>query len=305
MLRLIQSLLLTGLLCKLLFGTVLFAAPDEQATEQTPAQTDANAIMIKQPAEIADYLSLNVGEEHVAATFTTDRTGDNHGGILLLANDSSINGAGSIANLKQYLPNHGWTVMTVALKYAYQPNILLSKPQEKIDIDIAADATASADDTSATATDAVETEKAATEDKPEQPDPHSENLNRIQSAVTYLRQQDMPYIIIIAEGRAAEEAFSCFKADKKIADALISLGAGVTLSEFTEFPDDVVMLEILPSGEGLQQINQRKAEMKRLGKKYQQRLIPAQDLNFYAYQPPLLSTVDGWLYKTFVKQAEN
>ncbi|MCX4186255.1 DUF3530 family protein [Methylophaga sp. OBS4] len=280
-------------------STSALAEEITETNEQAPAKGDV--FLQRHEGSVAGYLSLPVGQTSVDATFMPEMLGRNHGKVLILHDvDGDIDGAGIVHNLRHALTKSGWSTMTVALTYPYQPNLFPSddeQMQQKPDASQAA---------------AIVTNEAmenSSEPAKEQTDTDDvDNAARVAAALTYLKAQAPGPQILLAVGKGAEVAAAAFSRDSQIAAGLIVIAADADIETFTELPSALMLLDIVATEnvDSRKLAQFRRVEMIRVGQSgYAQRSVAASSNDFYGFTEPVFSLVRGWLHKYFVDKADS
>lgn len=280
-------------------STSALAEEITETNEQAPVKDDVT--LQRQAGSVAGYLSLPVGQTSVDATFMPEMLGRNHGKVLILHDvEGDIDSAGIVHDLRHALTKSGWSTMTVALTYPYQPKLFLSDDEQRQQEPDASQASAAV---------TAEATENSSEPASEQTDTEEvDNAARVAAALTYLKAQTPGPQILLAVGKGAEVAAVAFSRDSQIAAGLIVIAADADIETFTGLPPALMMLDIVATEDiaPRKQAQFRRVEMIRAGQSgYTQRSVAASSNDFYGFTDPVFSLVRGWLHKYFVDKADS
>ncbi len=257
-----------------------FAADSEAGTvaESTPLPLQTSA------GHVEGYMTLPLGDEVFDATFVADKTGRDYGKVLILPDqDGSIDSYDLVHTLRMRLAESGWSTMTVALSYPYQPQLLLSpnandeEPAAQIE----------------TTAEAEVGESATTSD---------DNAGRVAAAVAYLNAQQPGPTVIIAMGKSAElSATAIAQVGKDNALIWISPEWQAETAPEAQYVLDITLSD--SAYEETTTVQQRAVMMRKNVAQYSQRQIPGATSNFNGFEQPVFNLIRNWLHKSFAQGA--
>lgn len=291
---------------------------EDMAIEEMPA---SEGIMMRQTSTVKGYQAIDVAGQTIDASYIEETLGERYGVIVLLHDiGDQFDSTGVITSLRHYLPEYGWSTLTLSLDYPLEVNIFLIEDDEKSaeESDVAntedklpSSETTSTDEKSDTPSqsevDKTESDSKQGGDKTVLP-PVS-NKQRIGAVMNFLQAKDVKRIVLIGHGLGGDLAIDLLETLTAPISGLVLIGApslveGKISKEF-EFPIldlygdrdlDTVALAV----------KDRKTLMKRIVNQfYQARRITGADHQFLGLQPTLTATIKGWLRKQFVEQGDN
>lgn len=279
-----------------IFATLLpflvIAANDKDSLSsetETPRAEDnvssAEKSILRQISPIPSFQSLTVAGQKIDATYIEETIGDRHGAIVLLHDQGEqIDSSGVVTTLRHYLPDYGWSTLTLSLDFPFEPEILLSTSLETTKDESSEDLT-----------------KQAT---PESLPPIS-NRQRIEAALAFLAAKDIKQIVFIAHGKGGVIAVDIINTIAVPIFGLIMIGTSAlpTNDQFKNMGQPILDLygdRDLASVS--MAVKDRKAEMKReANTNYSERKIDGADHDFDGLQLILTSTIRGWLKTSFLE----
>jgi len=292
------SLLVAGLL-----PLSIMAADEKTAPEMEDVNIEnANNRMLRQTSSVKGYQPLTVAGEEINAAYLEETLGERHGAIVFLHDKGEqFESQGVVTPLRHALPEYGWSTLTLAFDYPYEPKILLSlidasgaQEQEPIVEEASQENKGSAVETP--------TEELASL-------PAISNQDRIQAALAFLQAKNVKRVIFLGHGAGGDMAIDLLDTIKTPVSALILVGATAQPENevFNQFNFPILDiygtkdLDAVPDA-----VQYRKTLMKRVGNtQYQVRRMEGADHIFLGLDAPLIATVNGWLRKQFVEQADN
>jgi len=292
------SLLVVGLL-----PLSVMAVDEETAPEMEEVNIEnSNNRMLRQTSSVEGFQPLSVAGEEINAAYIEETLGERHGAIVFLHDKGEqFESQGVVTPLRHSLPEYGWSTFTLAFDYPFEPKILLSL----VDASDDQEQEPVADETTEETKDA--TEKSSTDEPVILP--AISNQDRIQAALAFLQAKDVKRIIFLGHGAGGDTAIELLDTIKIPVSALVLVGA-------TALPENEVFsgfnfpildvygandLDNVPDA-----VQHRKMLMKRVNNtRYQVRRIEGADHVFLGLDATLTATVNGWLRKQFVEQADN
>lgn len=265
------------------FVTNGFAADGEpdMAAESMPQSLQAET------GHVEGYMTLPLGDEVFDATHVADKTGRDYGKVLILPDrDGSIDSYDLVHTLRMQLAESGWSTMTVALSYPYQPQLMLS-PDNDADEAEPETQTETAEDTE------LSNDAASNND---------DNAARVAAAVAYLNAQQSGPTVIVAMGKSAELSTTALAQVGKD-NALIWISPEW---QADTVPEAQYILDITLSDLAYDKatLAQRRAVMMRKNvAQYSQRQIPGATSNFTGFEQPVFHLIRNWLHKAFAQGA--
>lgn len=237
--------------------------------------------------QVEGYMTLPLGDAVFDATFVADKSGRDYGKVLILPDrDGSIDSYDLVHTLRMRLAESGWSTMTVALSYLYQPQLMLSADTVADDAEAAPQV-----DTSAEA-----------ESSDNAPPSDDTNAARVAAAVAYLNAQQSGPTVIVAMGKSAElSATAIAQAGKDNALIWISPEWQADTPPEAQYILDITLSDL---GNEKATLAQRRAVMMRKNAvNYSQRQIPGATSHFYGFEQPVFNLIRNWLHKTFSQGA--
>lgn len=251
-------------------------------------------------SERPDYVELTVADESVPALYRRDQTGRGYGAVLLLHDrNGAIDSSGPVSALRQFLPEHGWSVMTVALSHRAEP-----EPQDN---EPTADAENTVNDEDLPAESAEQTEQTDT------PPTESETANmpvsdiqRIQAAVIHIQADNPQQLILAGVGAGALEAIKSIATLPMPAAGLVV----IQTPELDPLAQNALESAFIPvlditAGNARQEFQKaardRAAMMARNQHKgYSQRRLAGASEQFYSQSEAVARMTRNWLYQRFI-----
>jgi len=289
------SLLLVGFLpCSVM------AADEETAPEMGDVNVESdNNRMLRQTSSVEGFQPLSVAGEEINAAYIEETLGERHGAIVFFHdNGEQFESQGVVTPLRHALPKHGWSTLTLAFDYPYEPKILLAVDDATAEQEPVVD--------EASQDNAETVEEAADEPAPL---PAISNQDRIQAALAFLQAKDVRRIIFLGHGAGGDMAIELLDTIKTPVSALILVGATARPENDVFSGFNFPMLDIYGANDldaVPDAVQHRKMLMKRIDNtRYQTRRIEGADHIFLGLDATLTATVNGWLRKQFVEQADN
>jgi hypothetical protein len=273
-------------------------AADESSTDETEMtgiqteKPDENHGIVSQSSSIEGYHPLTVAGQEIEATYIEESLGERHGAIIFLHDRAEeLEDQGVVTPLRHQMPQYGWSTMTVALDYPYEPAILLSATVENVS-------------EARSAEPAVE-EKLGDDDKQEKaPLPPISNVQRLEAAIAFLQAKDIDRIIYVGHGAGGNLAVELLDTETTPIQALvlISTPALTTNDVFNTFQHPILDLYGANDLDGVTEaVHQRKVLMKRTGNaQYSTREISGANHFFTGLETTLVNSLRGWLRSTFL-----
>lgn len=275
-------------------------AADEDSTaeaEMTKTQIDKSSGIVSQSSPIKGYQPLTVAGQEIEATYLEETLGERYGAIVFLHDHArELEDQGVVTPLRHQMPQYGWSTLTLALNYPFEPAILLSPTVE----------------------DASEAGSAepATEEKEgddEQQDklllPPISNIQRLDAAIAFLRAKEIDRIIYVGHGTGGNLAVELLDTETTPIQALILVGTPkLKMNEvFKTFKHPILDLYGDNDLDGVAEaVQQRKVIMKRTGNgQYAIREISGADHFFTGLETILVNSLRGWLRSTFLNDKKN
>jgi dienelactone hydrolase len=282
-------------------------ADDKIVESEFPAPDHS---ILRQEGMPKGYQPLTVAGQEIDATYLEETRGEYYGVIVFLHDQGDQFENRVISPLRQTFPEYGWSTLTLALDYPFEPKIYLSSPE---------------DETSDKKADEKDSEKTA-EPKPAEPEKKEEkavdnaaeektkleaelppvsNTARIQAALEFVQKKDIERIIFVGHGAGGELAIELLDKLTTEVSALILIGTSQLetdqVFETLTFP----ILDIIGSNEHddvKPAAIHRKKLMKQAGNSsYALREVKGADHVFYGLLPQLTLTLRSWLNKHFVE----
>jgi len=297
-----KTVWLSLLIIALLPQSVLAEGEDVSAETEGLNNEETNNRILRQTSTVKGYQPLTVAGQEIEAAYIEETLGERHGAIVLLHDQGEqFESEGVITPLRHTLADHGWSTLTLAFDYPYEPKILLSiadasNAQEQVPEEVVAE-TEQAEQTTET-----NTQEGLSL-------PPISNQDRMQAALALLQAKDVKRVIFIGHGAGGDLAIELLDTIKTPVSALILVGATALpendiLNEFN-FP----ILDIYGSNDldaVPDAVQYRKILMKRNNNTlYEVRRIEGADHIFLGLSATLETTVSAWLRSKFVEQADN
>jgi pimeloyl-ACP methyl ester carboxylesterase len=307
-----------NILFLLLFPFIALAANEEKPADVKTAddKTVASELpssdhsMLRQQSMPKGFQPLTVAGQEIDATYLEETRGESHGVIVFLHDQGEQFENRVISPLRQAFPEYGWSTLTLALDYSYEPKIHLSSSEKE-----AAEKKTTEKDSEKPSepkpADPDKKEKKAVasaaeqKSKPETVLPPVSNIARIQAALEFVQSKNIERIIFVGHGAGGELAIELLDKLTTEVSALILIGTSqletTQVFETLAFP----ILDIIGSNEHddvKPAAMHRKKLMKQAGNSsYALREIKAADHVFYGLLPQLTLTLRSWLNKHFVE----
>lgn len=297
----IRIVILALLACLAFPATVLAVdgtveeAPDKMLSEMD--LSSAISGIVSQSSPIAGYQPLTVAGQEIAATYLEETLGERHGAIIFLHDQGEkLEGNGVITPLRHQMPQYGWSTLTLALDYPFEPAILLSATVENV--------------SEAESAEPVVDEKEAETDKEEKaPLPPISNVQRLDAAIAFLQEKQIDRIIYVGHGAGGNLAVELLDTETTPIQALILVGTpSLKMNDvFKTFQHPILDLYGDNGLEGVAEaVQQRKVIMKRTGNdQYVAREVAGADHFFTGLQTTLVNSLRGWLKVTFIDENNN
>lgn len=246
-----------------------------------------------------DFVELTVADQSVPALYRTDQSGRHYGAVLLLHDkNGAIDSSGPLTAMRQLLPEHGWSVMTVAL--SHQGEKLLQEDETELETNLE-DENAEEDNPSPDTNDeAEEPTEAAIDTLP------VADIQRIQAAVMHMQTDNPQQLIVAGVGAGALQAIQAIA-------TLPVPAAGLVIIQTPTLDDDgqsalsntlVPILDITMArapGTLQKAARSRAATMKRIQHAgYSQRRLAGTDAQNYAQRELIAIMTRNWLYQRYI-----
>ena len=302
----------------LVFLSVLMAPLSLQAADETDepnvetTEEDPNKGIVSQSSPIIGYQPLTVAGQLIEATYLEESLGERHGVIILLHDRSDhLEDQGVVTPLRHQMPKLGWSTLTIALEYPFEPAILLSPTLENT-------SEAGAPGEITTPEERVTKDEESTEeetlagagDKKKAPValPPISNQQRLEAAIAFLQEKQIERFIFIGHGAGGNLAVEILDKETTPIQALVLIDTpALTTNEVFKTMRHPI-LEIYGSNgvEGVDDaVQHRRVLMKREGSRhYATREIVGADHFFTGLQAELISTLRGWLRSTFLEEKD-
>jgi len=308
-----------NILFLLVFPFIASAADEEKPVDAKT--TDEKTIVSELPASDHSMLRheglpqgfqpLTVAGQEIDATYLEETRGDYYGVIVFLHDQGEQFENQVISPLRKTFPEYGWSTLTLALDYPFEPEIYLSgseieisdnKTNEKDSDKPAEPKTAEPEKKQEKTVDSAAEEKSKTETVL----PAVSNTERIQAALEFVKSKDIERIIFVGHGAGGNLAIELLETQSEEVSALVLIGTSQLetdqVFETLTFP----ILDIIGSNDYddvKPAVMHRKKLMKQAGNNdYAVREIQGADHVFYGLQPQLTLTLRSWLNKHFVEQ---
>ncbi len=301
-------------------GDELAGIDGETAVESRPTAANQHTMM-RENSDVDGYQPLTIATQVIEASYLEETIGDNYG-IIVFLHDRGDKFENQVTTpLRHNLLDYGWSTMSIALNYPYEPNLYLYDAKE-VARQAAADKTVNA---------AIEAEnapekEAAWDDEPEEeieeleeleeevPEPEIEvlppieNSERIEAVLEFIVEKEADKIIFVAHGAGGNLAVELLETIQIPIDALILVNtAALETDEVWEtfaFP----ILDIYGSNDAAvveKAIKHRKKIMKiSQNSNYQLREVMGANHVFYGMTDQLTLVIRSWLNKRFIEQEE-
>ena len=300
-----------NILFLLLFPFVVLAASDDDAavdgdTVESEAPVTEH-IMLRHEGVVKGFQPLTVAGQEIDATYLEETRGESHGAIVFLHDRGEQFENRVITPLRQKFPEYGWSTLTLALDYPYEPKIYLSTAEngaaDKIIAEKESDKPADPEKKEEKAVDASTEEK----NQAKTVLPPVSNLERVEAALIFLQSKDVNRIIFVGHGAGGNLAIELLdKIATKVAALVLIATAELTTDQVfktLEFP----ILDVFGSNDSesvaLAAIHRRKLMKQAGNSRYALRETIGADHVFYGMEPQLTSTLRSWLNKHFVEEA--
>ncbi len=290
------------LLALFIFPVNIYAADEGSAAEDEMVKTqsetsDESSGIVSQRSPIKGYQPLTIAGQEIAATYLEETLGERHGAIILLHDQAEeLEDQGVITPLRHQMPQYGWSTLTIALDYPFEPDILLSATAENVS------------EAAPTETASEETAKAEGKQK-KTPLPAISNAQRLDAAIAFLKEKEIDRIIYVGHGVGGNLAVTLLDTETTPIQALILVGTPALKTDkvFKTFKHPVLDLygtnDLAGAAEAVQQ---RKTIMKRTGNsQYVARKIAGADHLFTGLQTTLVNSLRGWLKVTFLDKKKS
>jgi len=267
---------------------------------------DSGNLMLRQINTVKGFQPLTVAGEEINAAYIEETLGERYGAIVLLHDKGEqFESQGVVTPLRHSLPKYGWSTLTLAFDYPYEPKILLSLKDEP-DSQVEGSEVEQTEKIAETPID--ETQTAATTGEIALL-PVLSNQDRIQAALAFLQAKNVKRVLFLGHGAGGDLAIELLDTIKTPVSALILVGATVLPENDVFNAFNFPILDVYGANDlaGVPEaIQYRKIVMKKIGnKQYQVRRIEGADHIFLGLDATLTATVSGWLRKVFVEQADN
>ena len=254
-------------------------------------------------SERPDYVELAVADESVPALYRMDQTGRGYGAVLLLHDrNGAIDSSGPVSALRQLLPEHGWSVMTVALSHRAVPD-----PQEN---ESTAEAENTVNDEELPAESAEQTEQTEQTDTPpnesETANMPVSDIQRIQAAVMHMQADNPQQLILAGVGAGALEAIKSIATLPMPAAGLVVIQTP-ELDPLAQNALESTFVPVLDITAGNARQTFQKAARDRAAmmarnqhKGYSQRRLAGASEQFYSQSEAVARMTRNWLYQRFI-----
>ncbi len=278
----------------------LHAEGDVAEESSKTSLEDVNKGIISERSPIIGYQPLTVAGQKIDATYLEEVLGKRYGAIILLHDMSdSIEDQGVVTPLRHALPQYGWSTLTVALDYPFEPVVLLSPTLEDV-------SEAKASNTEEKPSETTDTQ--LMDKKEASPTlPPISNLQRIEAAIAFLKAKNIDRIIVLGHGNGGNIAVGLFDKITATIAGLILIGAPELADEdkkiFSGMQKPILDLYGERDLAGVEQaVLQRKVIMKRgINNRYVMRKVTGADHFFTGLTSTLVITIRGWLNVTFIE----
>lgn len=258
------------------------------------SETEVVSQMHLTDSERSDYVELTVADESVSALYRTDQTGRDYGGILLLHDrNGAIDSSGPVSALRQLLPEHGWSVITVALSHRAEPD----PPEDETTED--AENTVNDKDLPTEQTDTPPTES----DTANMP---VSDIQRIQAAVMHMQADNPQQLILAGVGAGALEAIKSIASLPMPAAGLVVIQTP-ELDALAQNALESAFIPVLDITAGNARQTFQKAAHARAAmmarnqhKGYSQRRLAGANEQFYSQSEAVARMTRNWLYQRFI-----
>lgn len=308
----------------LLTTSWLMAAEEDDVSTEAEKQPEEASVtdvrMIREQGNVIGYQPLTVAGQEIDATFLEETIGKDHGVIVFFHDRGRGYENYGITPLRKAFPEYGWSTLSIALDYPYQPNIYLydasQVAKEAANAAKEAKAAKKEDPNKEPAWDDEIPEEEEEEIEPEEKEEQAEvkklppisNIQRIEAVMTFLKSKEAERIVFVGHGAGGDTAVTLLGELKTPVEALVLVGTAQLTSddvwETFKFP----ILDIYGSNDldGVDTaVKQRRKLMNRAGNPYYGvREVTGADHVFYGLQPQLILTIRSWLHKQFVETVE-
>lgn len=274
------------------------ALGDDAANKEKSGSASA---MMRQTSPVIGYQALLVAGQEIDSAYIEETLGERYGVIVFFHDQGeAFESNGVITPLRHYLPEHGWSTLTLSYDLPVDSNIMLSTSlaDQRVKTDGGSDnSLVPGNATEDASGDVVTGDKM--EDVALSPVPNS---TRVEAALTMLQSKGFESVIFLGHGKGGEVAIAMLDSQTLPVAGLILVGmadAGIGDDfEGSEIPVLEVYGEYDLSGVEMA-IKQRRASMKRVSKNnYSVRQVLGANHVFYGLESMLSMTVRSWLKVT-------
>lgn len=267
------------------------------------------------------FQPLTVAGQEIEATYLEETRGDDYGVIVFLHDQGEQFENQVISPLRKVFPEYGWSTLTLALDYPFEPKIYLSgseiespdKTTNEKDSDKPAEPKTAEPKTAEPKTAEPEKKQEKTVDsaaeektKTETVLPSMSNTERIQAALEFVKSKDIERIIFVGHGAGGNLAVELLETLSEDVSALVLIGTSQIETDQVFETLVLPILDIFGSNDHddvKPAVMHRKKLMKQAGNNdYAVREIQGADHVFYGLQSQLTLTLRSWLNKHFVEQ---
>jgi len=315
----------------LIFPLTTLAADDavtttSDASSAVAAEPNLDHSMIRIQGVLDGYQPLTVAGQEIEATYIEETLGEEHGIIVLFHDQGEALENKAITPLRHSLPEYGWSTITVALDYPYEPEIHLHDPDavarqqatgKAVQANKDAEDKKKADENKEPAWDDEEPEEVADVEVPEDETkevpkaeklPPVANIERLEAVMSFIQSKNLERIVFVGHGAGGDKAIELLGQLKTPVSSLILIGTPELSTndvwETLAFP----ILDIYGSNDTAfiaKAVKQRKKIMKKIESgNYEAREVIGADHVFYGLQPQLTLLIRSWLHKVFLASGE-
>lgn len=257
------------------------------------ADADSRQFSINSPP--VDYIELTVAETSVPALYRTDRSGRHYGAVLLLHDkNGAMDSRGPVSALRRLLPEHGWSVMSVALSYQKAPATPEPTPVDASDEQNPTEQT----------TDSADTPEAAAQ--PATRLTPVADSQRIQAAIAHMQADNPKRLILAGMGAGALQAIRSLASLPAPPAGLVMISSPAIAEQDKNILTNLA-LPVLDITAGNARAALKRAArdritmMKRIQRDgYSQRTMAGADAAFYTQREMVAKQVRNWLYQRFI-----
>lgn len=276
-----------------------------EAEDSTPEN-----IMMRESSPLLGYQPITVAGQEIEATYLEEKIGQRHGAIVLLHDQNEqLESHGVITPLRHHLPQYGWSTLTIALDYPFEPKILLSPTQDGSDVTEQSDNESKSAEKVSNDVQPDPDEVKETDEKAIDPLPPISNQQRIEAVIAFLQAKGIDKIIFVAHGAGGLVAIELLDILTRPISALILIGTQKLDTDKVFETFNFPVLDLYGNKDKpaiVEAVKHRKAVMTRTGNKhYEIRELVGADHVFYGVEAQLVTTVRGWLRKRFVAPVNN